>query len=82
MQFAVDPQIQGRGIGLRLLRDVERRAIASGAHEVALDTAEPARHLVDWYTGLGYRFVEHAQWSHTNYRSVILSKRLFMPSAL
>ncbi|GGD91665.1 hypothetical protein GCM10011390_08010 [Aureimonas endophytica] len=75
-QFAVDPAIQARGIGLRLLRDAERLALASGAHEFALDTAEPATHLVDWYTRLGYRFVEHAQWSHTNSRSVILSKRL------
>ena len=25
---------------------------------------------------LGYRFIEYAQWSHTNYRSVVLSKAL------
>jgi GNAT superfamily N-acetyltransferase len=78
-QFAVDPQIQARGTGLQLLNEVERLAVLSGAHELALDTAEPATHLVEWYTRLGYRFIEHAQWSHTNYRSVILSKRL--PSA-
>lgn len=78
-QFAVDPQVQARGIGLRLLREVERLAQASGALELALDTAEPATHLVAWYTRLGYRFVEHAQWSHTNYRSVILSKKLPSP---
>ncbi len=75
-QFAVDPQIQAQGIGRRLLCEVERLAEASGAHELALDTAELATHLVDWYTRLGYRFIEHAQWSHTNYRSVILSKAL------
>ncbi|WP_062018403.1 GNAT family N-acetyltransferase [Aureimonas sp. AU4] len=75
-QFAVDPQIQARGIGHRLLREVERLGSGCGAGELALDTAEPATHLVDWYTRLGYRFVEHAQWSHTNYRSVILSKQL------
>lgn len=78
-QFAVDPEIQARGIGLQLLRKVEDLAIASGATELALDTAEPATHLVEWYKRLGYRLVGHAQWSHTNYRSVILSKRL--PSA-
>lgn len=75
-QFAVNPEIQARGIGLLLLRKAEDLAIASGATELALDTAEPATHLVEWYTRLGYRFIEHAQWSHTNYRSVILSKRL------
>ncbi|WP_246665056.1 GNAT family N-acetyltransferase [Neorhizobium sp. P12A] len=66
-------------MGRQLLRKADELAIASGAAELALDTAEPATHLVEWYTRLGYRFIEHAQWSHTNYRSVILSKRL--PSA-
>lgn len=75
-QFAVDPQIQARGIGIRLLREVERLGTVCRADEIALDTAEPATHLVDWYTRLGYRFAEHAQWAHTNYRSVILSRRL------
>lgn len=75
-QFAVDPALQARGIGLHLLEAVEALAMANGALEIALDTAEPATHLVDWYGRLGYRFVDHAQWSHTNYRSVILSKAL------
>lgn len=75
-QFAVDPDLQAKGIGLRLLMQVEAMARGAGAREIALDTAEPATHLVAWYTRLGYRFVEHAQWSHTNYRSVILSKAL------
>ncbi|MBB3452574.1 putative N-acetyltransferase YhbS [Rhizobium sp. BK313] len=73
-QFAVDPALQAQGIGLRLLKAVESRAVASGAGEIALDTAESANHLVEWYSRLGYRFAEYAQWSHTNYRSVILSK--------
>lgn len=75
-QFAVDPDLQKNGLGLKLLREVEALAVASGVGELALDTAEPATHLVGWYTRLGYRFVEHAQWQHTNYRSVVLSKSL------
>jgi GNAT superfamily N-acetyltransferase len=75
-QFAVSPQLQKNGLGLQLLRGVEALAASSGAAELALDTAEPATHLVDWYTRLGYRFVEHTQWAHTNYRSVVLSKSL------
>lgn len=75
-QFAVDPVIQARGIGRQLLHEAEELAIAAGAAELALDTAESATHLVEWYTRLGYRFIEYAQWSHTNYRSVILSKGL------
>ena len=75
-QFAVEPGLQSRGLGRRLVEHAEGRAAASGARELALDTAEPATHLVDWYTRLGYRFIEYAQWQHTNYRSVILSKPL------
>jgi predicted N-acetyltransferase YhbS len=75
-QFAVDPTLQKNGLGLRLLGEVETLARASGATELALDTAEPATHLVGWYTRLGYRFIEHTQWQHTNYRSVVLSKAL------
>lgn len=75
-QFAVEPTLQANGLGRRLMSLVEERALATGAREIALDTAEPATHLVDWYTRLGYRFIEYAQWSHTNYRSVVLSKTL------
>lgn len=73
-QFAVLPEWQGTGLGARLLDLAERRAAETGAEEIALDTAEPAEHLVALYRRRGYRFVEHAQWSHTNYRSVIMSK--------
>lgn len=75
-QFGVDPTRQAHGIGRRMVAALEDRARALGASEIALDTAEPATHLVEWYTRLGYRFVEHAQWGHTNYRTLILSKRL------
>lgn len=80
-QFAVEPTLQAKGLGHQLMSVVEARALTTGAHEIALDTAEPATHLVSWYTRLGYRFIEHAQWSHTNYRSVILSKTLPPPAA-
>ena len=55
----------------------EPRAKEMGALELALDTPEDARHLVDRYTRRGYRFIEHADWRPgTNYLSVILSKSL------
>lgn len=75
-QFAVDPSLQAQGIGRRMIDALEGRARAVGAVELALDTAEPATHLVEWYTRLGFRFIEYAQWGHTNYRTVILSKTL------
>lgn len=73
-QFAVTPEWQGTGLGALLMGLAERRAAETGAAEIALDTAEPAEHLVALYRRRGYRFIEHAQWSHTNYRSVIMSK--------
>lgn len=79
-QFAVEPSLQSKGLGGQLMARAEGLAIATGARELALDTAEPATHLVAWYTRLGYRFIEHAQWQHTNYRSVVLSKRLGLAS--
>jgi hypothetical protein len=55
---------------------VEHHAACDGAHEMALDTSEHAHHLIEIYKNRGYRFVEYAQWSVTNYRSVVLSKSL------
>jgi len=75
-QFGVDPLLQAAGIGRRLMALAEERARVSGASEIALDTAEPAHHLIGWYTRLGYRHIEYADWKHTNYRSVIMSKTL------
>ena len=75
-QFAVDPAWQGRGVGSRLLETVERRAVALGATEIALDTAEGATHLIDLYARRGYRFIEHVRWTSVNYRSVVMSKQL------
>jgi predicted N-acetyltransferase YhbS len=75
-QFAVAPEWQGAGLGARLMDIAERRASEAAAEEIALDTAELAEHLVVLYRRRGYRFIEHAQWAHTNYRSVIMSKRL------
>jgi ribosomal protein S18 acetylase RimI-like enzyme len=55
---------------------VEDRARRTGADEIALDTAEEAGVLIAWYQRLGYRLVDTADWEITNYRSVVLSKRL------
>jgi GNAT superfamily N-acetyltransferase len=76
-QLCTDPDYQGRGIASRLLQETEHRAHKAGAAELACDTAEPAQHLIDWYTKRGYRTVDGGDWRPTtNYRSVILSKRL------
>lgn len=75
-QFAVDPRRQRNGLGGRLMTVVERRAAELGARELALDTAEPAEHLIRYYTNRGYRFIEFIQHEGKTYRSVVLSKTL------
>jgi GNAT superfamily N-acetyltransferase len=75
-QFAVDPDVQGKGIGKALLRNCEDWASESGYRELAMDTAEQAAHLVTLYASLGYEQVGFVQWPGKVYRSVVMSKRL------
>ena len=75
-QLAVTPRLQGQGIGLALMQFAEQHARKRGAIELAMDTAEGATHLLDWYQRLGFRHVGYVQWNDTNYRSRVLSKTL------
>lgn len=76
-QFCVEPDRQGGGIARALLAEVERRAAAAGARELACDTADVASDLIAFYEHLGYRVVDRADWRPvTNYESVILSKQV------
>lgn len=75
-QFGVEPSLQGSGIGSRLLAAAEARAIADAKTEFACDTAEPAHHLVAYYSRLGFRVVGRHRWPHAVYDSLILSKRI------
>ena len=75
-QFTVEPDLQRCGVGSRMVELVEEMGRNDGAAEMGLDTAEGAAHLIRFYEKRGYRFIEHAQWTVTNYRSVIMSKRL------
>jgi GNAT superfamily N-acetyltransferase len=75
-QFAVEPTLQGRGIGNAMMDYVETLATKHSTAELALDTSELAHHLIDYYSRRGYRFIEHTQWPEVNYRSVIMSKTL------
>ncbi|MEJ7735308.1 MAG: GNAT family N-acetyltransferase [Polyangiaceae bacterium] len=52
-------------------------AMRAGARELALDTAEPAAHLIALYTRLGYRSVDHQTGADVNYRSLIMSRYLY-----
>ena len=55
--LAVDPSIQGKGIGRRLMADIRQAAKQKGKKAIRLDilgTNERAERL---YTGVGFRFV-------------------------
>lgn len=75
-QFGVLPHLRGAGLGSRMMAFVEQRAKELGAIELAIDTAEPATHLVAFYEKRGYRIVDHVQWDGKNYRSVVMSKKI------
>lgn len=74
--FAVEPVLQGTGIGTAVIAHLERRARELGKRELALDTAEPAAELIAYYERHGFRHVEYTLWPHARYRSVVLSKAL------
>lgn len=73
-QLAVEPWLQGRGIGGLLIARAEERARESGAAYIALSTPEPATELLAMYEHKGYAVVEHTNWPGTNYRSAIMSR--------
>lgn len=75
-QFAVEPSLQGQGLGSMLLDWAEKWARERTLDELAVDTAEPATHLVAFYTKRGYRNIGFIQWKGKRYRSVVLSKTL------
>jgi ribosomal protein S18 acetylase RimI-like enzyme len=75
-QLAVEPEYQRQKVASAMMKFIEAHAKRRGVAELGLDTSEKATHLIEWYTRLGYRFIEFAQWEVTNYRSVIMSKKL------
>jgi GNAT superfamily N-acetyltransferase len=76
-QFAVREDLQGYGIGSHMMTLAENQARKiKNVKSLALDTAETAHHLVDFYKKRGYEYIEKVSWKSTNYESLILSKSL------
>lgn len=75
-QFAVEPSMQGLGLGAQLVDVCERWALEHGHRAIALDTAVPAHHLRAFYDKRGYRNVDEVQWGGKRYRSVVMVKPL------
>lgn len=77
-QFAVLPELQKFGIGSKMMDVVEEEAKSmKNVKEIALDTAETAFHLIDFYKKRGYKYIETINWGVVNYNSVVLSKPLY-----
>ncbi|MCC6402942.1 MAG: GNAT family N-acetyltransferase [Fimbriimonadaceae bacterium] len=75
-QFGVAPSYRGRGVGRQLLQVCCDTALYQGFRRLLLDTAEPAEHLVRYYTKHWFRVVGTHQWLDKNYRSVIMAMPL------
>ncbi len=75
-KFAVEPEYQCKGVGGMLMDFIEKYVKEKGIKELALDTAEQAQHLIDYYSKRGYKFAGYHKWGKTNYRSMIMSKTL------
>lgn len=75
-QFAVDPVVQGAGLGGQLMAACEQWARQQGHRAIALDTALPATHLRARYARAGYAEVAQVQWGGKTYASTIMVKPL------
>ncbi len=73
-QFAVDPDLQGQGIGRALHNAAVDHAIRQGAIFLSLDTAAAAEELVATYARWGYMIVERTTWRGKSYESVVMRR--------
>ena len=74
-QFAVAPEMKGKGVGRALHDAALEHAANAGARTMALDTAAPAQGLIAMYGSWGYALAGEVDWRpHTNYLSVIMCK--------
>jgi predicted N-acetyltransferase YhbS len=76
-QFAVAPELKGKGVGRALHDAASAHASQAAARTMALDTAAPALSLIAMYSNWGYALVGEVDWRpHTNYLSVVMSRQI------
>jgi GNAT superfamily N-acetyltransferase len=75
-QFGVLPSHRSRGLG-RLMMDFIEAIVRDEGYEITqLDTAKPARRLIEMYLRRGYRIISEIQFKGKNYQSWIFEKEL------
>ncbi len=62
--LSVQPELQGMGLGTRLVRIAEALGEAMGATTVGLKIVNLREELARWYRSLGYRVVGTAPYDH------------------
>jgi ribosomal protein S18 acetylase RimI-like enzyme len=62
--LSVLPELQGMGLGLRLVRVAEAMAEAAGARSMSLQIINIREELSRWYRSLGYREVGTTPFNH------------------
>lgn len=75
-RMCVEPAEQRRGLGNVLLEFAESEARRRGLAALRLDTAATFEKLTSWYRRHGFAVIGEMQWDVTNYRSVVMEKRL------
>lgn len=75
-RFAVDPELQGQGLGLYLLKLAEKLAEREGCGCVQLDTAKPALHLIKFYQDYGFKIMKPTYFEGKTYCSWVMEKSL------
>jgi GNAT superfamily N-acetyltransferase len=73
-QFGVDPGWQNRGLGQLMLAFADHWAATRGYAELALDTPQPAAHLLAFYRAQGFRIADFIHFNGKRYDSAILSR--------
>lgn len=75
-QFAIAPELKRNGLGSIIMDFCEQLANDENYEAIQLDTAKPAKHLVDWYLRRGYKIVGELHWDGKTYDSFIFEKTL------
>ncbi len=75
-QLAIAPSLKKSGLGSLLMDLCEEIAAREKFEGIQLDTAKPAKHLVEWYQKRGYEIVGETRWDDKTYESWIFEKSL------